>query len=1046
MFMRNRYFLTLNLLFVSVIIFVISAGASFLKSQEIIDSKGKDFWITFLPNYHNNQYNPDDRLRFGDSLYIFITCDKPTNGTIEYYDRNNVKYTDNFSITDPAQMYIFKVSHYNFEPLGWNASGQFLSTNNCEKVTNLSFHVTSRDDITVYAHSQAKTTSDAFLVFPTDVLGTEYIVVSYNSDGSSDGFNSLNPSSTPSQFAIVSAEDDNEITINPVAPTRYNALNEQKIRLNKGQVYLVQADITIQNLRTDLTGSKVKSTKPFALFCGHQRSTVPVAYSGTLTSRDILIEQIPPMVTWGQNSFLVPYVQSEGASPIGKDLYRIISASDGNEIKLNNQFLVKLDKGQFYEGSLTTGALVTASSPIMVAQYKKTSSDGPNQFLNSDPFLMIMSPKEQFLKYYRIINVQAYEFDEGFEEYYKVYTEQYITVVVPDNAINSLKVDGALVNQGIFSYIVNSGYSFGHIQVSDGVHEVKCDREFGIYIYGYGNANSYGYTGGMSFKPLDPAPLISSVDTCFGVKGTITDSSLYDSGLAEVQAPEELRDNVNITISNFQKFEGIAYFEAILKNKYKDGSFKISVSDSSGNVTTKDFKIPGFTICHPNAINVDTLPYYKPDIEVGKEYCFKIPVTNYGNFDQLIKSLRIKRTDVITIKYGTPKNLIKGNTDSIEICILIKDNSIFADTLYLEGQCGSRPIAAVYINKSDCDETMVDYIDFRDDNFLKYKGFAKKIIDRIRLTPSRGNANGSFWRTLKFPVKNGFVTEFAFAISDGVNHTGSDNSLPGADGIAFVIQNNSPDALGAFGGGIGYEEIPNSVAIEIDLFRNDSTQLFDYFDPNGNHLAVMSMGKEPNTAKHTKQATLGITDTITEVKPNGMPYYVRIEYNQEPDRLSIYMNKKKEFGKPVLIINNFKLDKLIDLENGEWAFAGFTSATANSYENHDILSWYFCPKHTNSQQVHVEDNNQLDSDGLRVFPNPFDSDINIQFSLEQTSQVELAIYNLLGEKIAVIYNSITEPGLHRTRFETKDLPAGLYICSVNIAGKIIKRNIIRIAK
>jgi hypothetical protein len=51
------------------------------------------------------------------------------------------------------------------------------------------------------------------------------------------------------------------------------------------------------------------------------------------------------------------------------------------------------------------------------------------------------------------------------------------------------------------------------------------------------------------------------------------------------------------------------------------------------------------------------------------------------------------------------------------------------------------------------------------------------------------------------------------------------------DGITFTIQSNSPAALGASGGGLGYAGIANSVAVKFDTFNNagegnDSTGLF----------------------------------------------------------------------------------------------------------------------------------------------------------------------------------------------------------------------------
>jgi hypothetical protein len=110
------------------------------------------------------------------------------------------------------------------------------------------------------------------------------------------------------------------------------------------------------------------------------------------------------------------------------------------------------------------------------------------------------------------------------------------------------------------------------------------------------------------------------------------------------------------------------------------------------------------------------------------------------------------------------------------------------------------------------------------------------------------------------------------------------------------------------------------------------------------------------------------------------------------------------------------------------------------------MSWYLCPKHTNSQQVGVDDSYRTETEELRIFPNPFDSEISIQINVQETAQSELAIYNLMGEKISVIFDAVAQTGMQTFKFDAKDLPPGLYICSLNLAGRVIKKNIMRIAK
>ncbi len=1035
--MEKKYGFLMRTLFTLAAILAALFNITGLNAEDRIDSKGKDFWLTYLPNYHNYFYETDNKFKLGDSLYIFITSEKPTSGLIEYTDRNGLGHTQNFTITNPSEVYTFKVCYRDYELFGYNLSGQINSVSSTnryqsETICNMSFHVTSQDDITVYAHSQAVTTSEAFLVIPTDALGNEHIVVAYNTDG---GWNTgIDYQSTPSEFAIVSAEDNNEVTIKPSCPTYYNQMITQSITLQKGQVYLVQADVSASNQQYDLTGTKINSTKPLALFCGHQRSTIPVVNNNSYSSRDILIEQIPPVVTWGQNAFLVPYKQPSNVSSQYSDLYRIMSGSDANAVRIDGAVVATLNKGQFYENKLINPGVVTADGPILVVQYKKTSSFMSSNYLG-DPFIMVMPPKEQFSNSYRVINLQAYQYNSSFYDYEKVYDEQYITAIVPNNAVSSFKLDNTGVASSQFMTIGSSGYSYVHLPVSDGVHEMTCNYGFGVFIYGYGYANSYGYVGGMSFTRLDMPPVVMVTDSCFSVAGSITDSSASESGINEIDAPADKKENVVVAIDNFNKPAKAVNFSAYLVDKYKDGKFTVNAKDTAGNTTIKDITIPGFTVCHPYTVTTDTIPVYRPQLTTGTKFCFKIPVYNYGAYQQAIKALKVKNT-AITINYTTPNDIQPKETDSVEICILTTNSDGIIDTLYLSGPCGTRPIAIINTGNTDCDETMYVYDDFSDDRFIEYNGNAKRALDRIRLTPSAVNSNGSFWRKLMMPLRNGFVTEFAFSMSNGYNHTGTEHSLPGADGIAFVIQNEGLGVLGNYGGGIGYDAIKNSVAVEFDMFRNDSTQLFDYYDPNGNHVAVQSMKGEPNSAKHTKQATLGITDTIMSIKPNGMTYYARIEYNLTPGVLSVYLNNSRKFTVPVLEIKNFKLENYISFDRQEFAYVGFTAATANSYEVHEILSWYFCPKPTNGIQTEVDEAVTVNSGDLLLYPNPVDDFLNVSLGGNVGS---IVIYDLMGEEVK------TMAAEGNARIDVSGLSRGCYVVRVKytngqlFSGSFIKK-------
>lgn len=212
----------------------------------------------------------------------------------------------------------------------------------------------------------------------------------------------------------------------------------------------------------------------------------------------------------------------------------------------------------------------------------------------------------------------------------------------------------------------------------------------------------------------------------------------------------------------------------------------------------------------------------------------------------------------------------------------------------------------------------------------------------LRLTPAAENQVGAAWYNSRVNVEGGFSTSFQFRITERGGYTpdwepGVVNN--GADGFAFVIQNAAAAPIGLFASGIGYYGIANSLSIEFDTWHNKPS----YCEPNGNHIAVNSLGTGQNRPEHCASnapdgapvnPTLGIT-TVPQDMSNGTIYNVLINY--APGQLSVY------FGNlivPVLSVN-VDLGSQLNLHNGTDAYIGFTSSTGGAWENHDILKWSY---------------------------------------------------------------------------------------------------------
>ncbi|CAM9989648.1 unnamed protein product, partial [Ectocarpus fasciculatus] len=235
----------------------------------------------------------------------------------------------------------------------------------------------------------------------------------------------------------------------------------------------------------------------------------------------------------------------------------------------------------------------------------------------------------------------------------------------------------------------------------------------------------------------------------------------------------------------------------------------------------------------------------------------------------------------------------------------------------------------------------------------------------MRLTGSFARESGAMWYRRKQNVREGFDTTIKFQIANPsyrcniLDDVNTYCRSRGADGFAFVIQNESPVALGLAGRGLGYEGINNALAVEVDTYSNFDEQ--DYYE---NHIAVMTMGWRFNiTANHSR--SLATTTRVPDLT-NG-EHTIRIRYDPNFDEnavphpsfqtngyttyfLEVHGDWGTGFGLLYVYIDDMytpvittplNLDKTINLDDGR-AYVGITAATGDSHwQSHDIQNWQF---------------------------------------------------------------------------------------------------------
>jgi hypothetical protein len=407
----------------------------------------------------------------GTELTLFITGSTTTTGTVAI---PGLSFSEPFTVT-PGTVTSVTI------PSTAELAGS-------DTVSDQGIHVTAGAEVSVYGLSRIPATTDAYLGLPTDILGTEYIVQGYES-------------SFAMEFGAVATQDNTTVTIVPRADVGSHLAGVPfDVALNQGQTYQLQGG---------MSGTIVTANKPIAVFAGNQCANIPDGFSYC----DHIVEEMTPTVTWGKS-----FVTEPLATRLNGDTFRYLASTDNTVVSVNGATVATLNRGQFFEQILTTASTITSTKPILVTQYSNsTSFDG----VTSDPFEVIVPPYEQFLNSYTV-TTPASGFDTNF-----------INVVAPSATVGSVTLDGTAIPAASFTPIPGSGFSGAQVAVALGSHTLGGPAPFGITVYGFAVADSYGYPGGLSLAPvatvtnldLTPATSTGPINTQHCVTGTVTDQN-----------------------------------------------------------------------------------------------------------------------------------------------------------------------------------------------------------------------------------------------------------------------------------------------------------------------------------------------------------------------------------------------------------------------------------------------------------------------------------------------------------------------------------------
>jgi len=111
------------------------------------------------------------------------------------------------------------------------------------------------------------------------------------------------------------------------------------------------------------------------------------------------------------------------------------------------------------------------------------------------------------------------------------------------------------------------------------------------------------------------------------------------------------------------------------------------------------------------------------------------------------------------------------------------------------------------------------------------------------------------------------------------------------------------------------------------------------------------------------------------------------------------------------------------------------------------LSWLDEQNRLGTSSLNVDDiiATPFEFNLLGNFPNPFNPETSIRFSLESTSEVNVNIFNIMGQEIAQFEYGMLNSGIHNIEWNAGHVPSGIYFYQIraNNATKIGKMTLMK---
>lgn len=654
-----------------------------------LSNRGTEFWV----GYGHHQFMEPGQTN-GQEMVLYFSAEpgQPANVTVTVQGRTAVQTTNYFvpAGTVIASNYMPKSGPndcrlYDVPPTFGGNGGEGLFI--------MSIHIESDVPIVAYAHTFGSASSGATMLMPVETYGYAYVSINSKQAYANNCF---------SWAYVVASHDNTTVEITPSVLTRLGkpAGVPFTVNLNKGQVYqIIGANPTNGSAALEVSGTKFRSIAnpmgecyPVAVFSGSSRTWNAISCGSGGGDNDN--QQCFPTQAWGKRYLTAPTSRSTAANQFHTNSYKVLVKDPTTVVKRNGAVIPvgTLQQNSFYFFESGSADYIEADKPVMVAQFMTGGSCLGGGV--GDPEMIYISPLEQGIKrigFYR--NTR------------EAITVNYLTLIIPNNGVSSLRIDGSPAFDHSYPHPRLAGYTVvvkRWIPSAQSQAIVASDSAFTAITYGLGLVESYGYNAGTLINNLNAISAIQNIldpttpqhtYTCFGSPVKISALMAYQPTRIDWQLSQlgaDITPNADVTdlspvlVSTVVQ-NGITYYKYDLAGTYifnRADTFELPIQayhpsiencyqreNLKIQIIVKPKPIADFSFTHTGC-ELDTIYFNGPATTSNnytiRDYNWTFPGPS-ASTGQLVKKLLPAGTQSVNLSVVTQEGCVDDTTKTITI-------------------------------------------------------------------------------------------------------------------------------------------------------------------------------------------------------------------------------------------------------------------------------------------------------------------------------------------------------------------------------------------